>query len=631
MTYQVLSTKLYVPPIQPTLVRRPRLVKALESGYQAGKRLTLVSAPAGFGKTTLIREWLTAAGKEKPFGWLSLDDGDNDPVRFFVYLVAAVQKVRPAIGQSIQAILHSTQIPPLMELVETLINEVSLAEQPFLIVLDDYHLVKKSEVHSILQFLLRHQPESLHLVILTREDPPLPLPLMRVQGAMTEIRQRDLRFTLPEAQSFLVTTMHLALEAEDVARLEERTEGWAAGMQLAALALEEFGSEAERHTFIKAFTGDNRLIFDYLISEVLQRQGEVMRRFLLRTAILERFCAGLCDQVVFEGQEPGGSQPLLEALEKANMFLVPLDNQRRWYRYHHLFSEMLLHSLRRSEPEAIPALHRAAGQWFEANNLIPEAFKHALAAQDWEYTHSLMDRYALPIIFPGYGRLVIEWCRQIPRTYLEKSPDICIHYAWALVLTFREDYMKTVEEMLQAAERALHKAVLPDFAPLGEGGASVPFRDWVTGHICVIRSQILLGQVFKNIDPQELIDLSLKGLELLPEVELTTRSICRINLAHALTMQNQPAEAQQAFEQAMPSMLESGNFLGAVAAAFYMSRLAFYQAGTERGEQVCRHWKTVFAEISGAADRSGRPVTEIPAARGLDIVQGIILLERGRL
>ncbi len=258
MAYRVLSTKLYIPPIQPSLVRRPRLVQVLENGYQAGKRVTLVSAPAGFGKTTLLREWIKTTEPEKPFGWLSLDDGDNDPVRFLIYLISAIQKVYAEVGQSILPSLNSTQVPPLLELVETLINEISLQAQAFLIVLDDYHLIKKVEVHAILQLLLKHQPDALHLVILTREDPPFALPRMRVQGQITEVCERDLRFTLAEAQAFLVTTMGLELSRQDIDQLEERTEGWAAGMQLAALALDDLPTPEERRDFIEAFTGSNR-------------------------------------------------------------------------------------------------------------------------------------------------------------------------------------------------------------------------------------------------------------------------------------------------------------------------------------------------------------------------------------
>ncbi len=495
MPYQVLSTKLYIPPIQSSLVRRPRLVQALETGYLAGKRITLVCAPAGFGKTTIIREWITATKPEKPFGWLSLDDGDNDPVRFLIYLVSAIQKTNPQIGQSILASLNSSQIPPLLDLVEALINEISFEAKPFLIALDDYHLIKKVEVHSILQLLLKRQPDALHLVIITREDPPFSLPRMRVQGQITEIRERDLRFSLSEAQAFLVRTMGLELSAQDIDKLEERTEGWAAGMQLAALALEDFSNEEERRAFIEAFTGSNRMIVDYLISEVLQRQSETTRQFLLWTSILDRFCAELCDQVVFNDDAEGSSQPVLELLEQGNMFLVPLDNQRHWYRYHHLFSEMLFHSLRRSSPDQIPSLHRKASQWFESNGFISEAMKHALASKDWDFVNVLLNRHALPMIFQGYLSLVIEWCREIPKSHLERSPDICIYYAWALVLTFRNDFLDAVEEELQIAARAIEKPDLPTYAEVGQGRARVPYRDWIIGHTCVIRSQILLARL----------------------------------------------------------------------------------------------------------------------------------------
>ena len=626
MSYQVLSTKFYVPPIQSSLVRRSRLVQVLENGYRTGKRVALVCAPAGFGKTTIVREWIKSTGPAKLFGWLSLDNGDNDPIRFLIYLVSAIQRVNAEIGKSILAALNSTQIPPLLDLVETLINEISLESDPFLIVLDDYHLIKKAEVHSLLQFLLQRQPDALHLVIITREDPPFSLPRMRVQRQITEIRERDLRFTLPEAQAFLVQTMGLELSEQEIGKLEERTEGWAAGMQLAALALDEFTNQEERQAFIEAFTGSNRLIVDYLISEVLQRQSETTRQFLLCTSILERFCGGLCDYVVFGDNSADSSQPVLDDLEHGNMFLVPLDSERHWYRYHHLFSEMLFHSLGRSFSNQIPMLHRKASEWFEANGFIPEAMKHALASKDWDHVSVLMKRHALPMIFQGNLNLVIEWCLEIPRAHLEKSPDICIYYAWALVLTFRNDYLDAVEEQLQIAGIAIENPDLPAYAEVGQNRARVPYRDWVIGHTCVIRSQILLARFNTYVEPHELIALSLKGLELLPEVESIFGSLCRINLAHAQLMQNDPVGAQKAFEDALPFMLNAGNFLGAVADLFYQARLAFYTGHRERAEMICQEWKRKFGEIA-----SSTGVSEIPAARGLDIVQSMILLEQNQI
>jgi LuxR family transcriptional regulator, maltose regulon positive regulatory protein len=626
MAYQVLSTKLYIPPVQSSLVRRPRLVQDLENGYQGGRRLTIVSAPAGFGKTTIVREWIKTCEPARPFGWLSLDDGDNDPVRFLIYFVSAVQKVNAQLGQTVLASLNSSQVPPLFDLVETLINEILFEPQPFLIVLDDYHLIKTLEIHSLMQLLLKRQPDALHLVVITREDPPFAIPRMRVQGQVTEIRERDLRFTLPEAQAFLVNTMGLELSEQEIGELEERTEGWAAGMQLAALALDELPDERERQAFIQAFTGSNRLIVDYLISEVLQRQTEMTRRFLLCTSILGRFCAELCDQVVFGEGVEGRSQPLLESLEQGNMFLVPLDNERHWYRYHHLFSEMLFHSLRRSFPEEIPGLHRKASEWFEAQGWIAEAMKHALASRDWDHVNELLNSHALPMIFQGYLNLVIEWCREIPKSQLEKSPNICIYYAWALVLTFRNDYLDAVDEQLQIAGRAQENPALPVMAEVGQGQARVPYRDWIIGNTCVIRSQILLARFNTYVDPQELIALSLKGLELLPEVETTFRSLCRINLAHAELMQNRPEAAQKAFEEALPFMLQAGNYLGSVADLFYQARLAFYMGDPGRAETICQEWKNRLMEMAAAAGTA-----DIPAVRGLDIVQSLILLERNQV
>ncbi len=631
MAYQVLSTKLYNPPLKSGLVRRPGLVQRLENGYRTGKCVTLVSAPAGFGKTTIICEWIAASEPTRPYGWVSLDDGDNDPVRFLIYLVSAIQKVNPEVGRSILTLLQSTQISNPTDVVEALINEISSSSKSFLIVLDDYHQIKNIEVHALVRLIMARQPDLFHIVIITREDPPLPLARMRVQGQVTEIRERDLRFTTSEVQAFLVDVMGMELSLEEVSKLEERTEGWAAGVQLAALALEEYPSGEGRHAFIDDFAGSNHFIVDYLISEVLQRQPETTQQFLLYTSLLDRFSAELCDQVVFGEGSPRSSQSILNSLDVQNMFLVPLDNQRTWYRYHHLFSEMLYHSLRRSSPDLIPELHRKASIWFETHGLIPESVNHALASKDWDYTKSLLNRNAMALLFHGQGYLVTGWCREFPKAFLEKSPEICIYYAWALVLTFREDFLEAVNEKLQIAERAIEEPDLSLSAHTGEGKAQVLLKDWVLGQACVIRSQILLGRFFRSIDPQELISLSLKGLELLPENEKAIRSTCRINLAHAQLMQNHPAEAQKAFEDALPSMLEADNYLGAVTNIFYQARLAFYMGQLDRAEMLCKQWKTTFTDMAGSSTLGDQIPPEIPAIRGLDIVLSLLLAERNQL
>ncbi len=627
LSSQILTTKLFPPPPRRNHVVRPRLVERLNAGIQDGRRVLLVSAAAGFGKTTLVSAWITEEQLRPSVAWVSLDEGDNDPIRFLAYLIAALQQVHTEIGADVLPVLQSPQPAPWTELVVQLINQIAFMGKPVVLVLDDYHLITAPAVHQAAMMLIEHQPNHMHTVIITREDPPLPLPKMRVRGQVTEIRERDLRFTLPEAEAFLVEAMGLTLSSVEVAKLKERTEGWAAGMQLAALALEEYASEPERRAFIDAFTGSDRYIVDYLISEVLERQSEATRQFLLHTSVLERFCGALCDQVVYGGNGISASQSILQSLDQGNMFLVPLDNQREWFRYHHLFAEMLLHTLRRSAPDQIAGLYRRASAWFEAKGLATEAIQYALAYAvadgDWAFAGRLLGRYAMRMLLQGQTSLVIRWCQTLPKPYLERAPEICIYYAWALVLTFRNDFLDAVEEKIQLAERAIDLPELPAQATVGQDGALVPFRDWVVGHICVIRSQILLGRFGAYVDPQELIALSLKGLELLPEAEKGIRSTCKINLAHAQLMQNRPVEAQRAFEEALPFQLEASNYLGGVTNIFYQVRLAYYLGQLDRAEALCREWKEKFAEMAGPARN------EIPAIRGLDIVLSILLLEHG--
>ncbi len=591
--------------------------------------MILVSAAAGFGKTTLASEWITEGHLDGSVAWVSLDEEDNHPTRFLFYLIAALQQVDAQLGENILPVLQSPQLPQFTELIEQLLNQIAASEKKVVLFLDDYHLVTSDGVHQLVQRAIERQPGNMHTVILTREDPPLPLPRMRVRGQVIEVRERDLRFSLPEAQSFLVEAMGLDLSADEVGKLKERTEGWVAGMQLAALALEDYLGKEDRRTFIDAFTGSDRFIIDYLVSEVLNRQSEAIRAFLLNTAILDRFCSDLCDQVVYGKVGDGRSQSMLDSLELGNMFLVPLDNQRQWYRYHHLFAEMLGHSLRRSAPDQVPALYRRAGEWFEARGLTSEAMKYATAygsaTGDWDFSGALLDQYAMRMILQGQGNLVMNWCQPLPKIYLQKAPEICIYFAWALVLTFRTDYLEAVEEKLQWALQAIETSDLPTNAQVGQDGALVPLRDWVTGQVCVIRSQILLGRFHTYIDPQELISLSLTGLDLLPETEKAVRAICKINLAHAQLIQSNAIEAQKAFEEALPFMMEAGNYLGGVTSIFYQVRLAYYLGQLDHAEALCRQWKEKFVAMAGP-NRN-----DIPAIRGLDMVLSILLVERGQV
>lgn len=625
----VLTTKLFPPLPRAALVARPRLLERLNSGLEAGRQLILISAAAGFGKTTLASGWIAASASDYGVAWLSLDEEDNHPNRFLFYLIAALQQVDPALGAALLPLLQSTQPAPWTDLVEQLLNQIAGLERPLLLLLDDYHLLTSREVHQMTQRLIERQPGSMRTVILTREDPPLPLPRMRARGQVVEVRERDLRFTLPEAQAFLIEGMGLALSADEVGRLNQHAEGWAAGMQLAALALEDNHSTEDRHALIEAFTGSDRLITDYLVSEVLDRQSEPVREFLLHTSVLERFCAALCDEVVYGAGAAGSSQALLERLEQAHMFLVPLDNQRRWYRYHHLFAEMLHHSLRRSAPTLLPVLYRRASSWYAAQEQVSEAVKYALAeaaaSGDFLSAAGLVRRSAMRMNLHGQAGRVLDWCQSFPKIFLDCAPDLHIYAAWALVLTFRSDFLEAIDEKLRCAIVALETADLPRHASVAQDGALVVLREWVTGHVCAIRSQILLSALHGAVDPQQLITLSLTALDLLPEVERGIRATCMINLAHAQLMQSNAADAQHALEQAMPAMLQAGNYLGVVTSIFYQARLAYCLGQRERAEGLCQHAQEQFAAMEGV-NRA-----EIPALRGLDIVRAILLIERGQV
>ena len=328
----ILATKLYIPPLRPNVVIRPRLLEQLNEGLH--RKLILISAPAGFGKTTLVSEWVE--GIERLAAWLSLDEGENDPARFLTYLVAALQTIAPNIGEGVLGVLQSPQPPPTETILTALLNDLTTLSDHFVLVLDDYHVIDAKSIDHALTYLVEHLPPQMHLVIATREDPQLPLARLRARGQLTELRATDLRFTPSEAAAFLNQGMGLNLSAEDIARLSSRTEGWIAGLQLAALSLQ---GQKDTAGFIRSFTGSHHFVLDYLVEEVLGQQPESLQTFLLRTSILDRMTGPLCDAVLLD---PSGSgQETLEYLEHANLFLVPLDNERRWYRYHHLFADLL--------------------------------------------------------------------------------------------------------------------------------------------------------------------------------------------------------------------------------------------------------------------------------------------------
>jgi LuxR family maltose regulon positive regulatory protein len=440
MSGDLLQTKLYVPRLRPSLVPRPHLIEKLNKGLH--RKLTLISAPAGFGKTTLVSEWI--AGGERPSAWVSLDERDSDLTRFLAYFVAALQKIFPTFGEQLLGIFESAQLPPTESILTTLLNEI-VALPEALVVLDDYQMVDAPQIDQALTFLLEHLPPQMHLVITTREDPNLPLARWRVRNQLNELRVNDLRFGMAETAEFLRQVMGLNLSENHIATLEARTEGWIAGLQLAALSMQ--GRE-DVSGFIGAFTGDNRYIVDYLVEEVLQHQPESARRFLLQTAILDRLNGPLCRAVT--GQQEGKTQ--LEALERGNFFIISLDDRRYWYRYHHLFAEVLRMHLTIEQPDLVSTLHQRASQWYEQNGLASDAIYHALAAKDFSRAAGLAETTWQNMYESFQSPTWLEWVKGLPEELLCTRPVLCTQIAWGFMNAHEVD---ASESRLRDAERCL--------------------------------------------------------------------------------------------------------------------------------------------------------------------------------
>lgn len=422
---EILTTKLFIPRLRKNLVSRPRLVNRLTEGLD--RKLTLIAAPAGFGKTTLLSEWIPQS--PRCVTWLSLEDGDNDLVKFWAYFIASLQGLKPEIGASILSLLQSPQPPPITSILTALINEITAFKDMFAIVLDDYHVIDSQPVHDALTFLMNHLPKNMHLVVTTRIDPPLPLARIRVHDDLTELRANDLRFTTDESAEFLRRMMGLNVSAEEVAALETRTEGWIAGLQIAALSMQ---GRDDISGFIEAFSGSHRHILGYLADEVINQQSESTLNFLLQTSILERLCGSLCDTVTASV----GCEERLRTLERANLFIIPLDDEGVWYRYHHLFAEVLHNRLKASATkETIGELHKRASTWFEEMGLIDEAIGHALAAPDIERGASLVEHFSMVMMQQSKIFIFRSWLEQLPPEMVRTRPRLILANGWSLVLT----------------------------------------------------------------------------------------------------------------------------------------------------------------------------------------------------
>ncbi len=415
----MLATKFFAPRWRRQQVSRPRLAARIDGDA----KLVLLCAPPGFGKTTLLAEWLS--GKEEPVAWLSLDSTHDDPRTFWAYLVRAMQTARPGLGEAVAAFLDAQTLPPIETLISMLLNEVVALKDELLVVLDDYHVIENAAIHDGMAFLIEQAPETLRIIIASRADPPLHLPRLRARGELIEIRATDLRFSTEEAGAFFGSTMGVRLTPEQLSALEARTEGWIAALQLAALSMQGRDDTA---AFIASFTGNDRYIVDYLVDEVLQRQGGTVREFLLRTSVLDRFNAPLCDAVT--GEDNG--KAILDRLERGNIFVVALDERREWYRYHHLFADVLRLHLEAESPELVPVLHQRASAWYEENGHRPEAIRSALAAKDFSRAACMVELEADTIARHHQPGRLVAWLRLIPDELIRSMPVLSVYYGLAL-------------------------------------------------------------------------------------------------------------------------------------------------------------------------------------------------------
>jgi LuxR family maltose regulon positive regulatory protein len=570
MSTQILMTKLHIPLPRPQLVHRSRLIERINEGLQRRPSVTLISAPAGFGKTTLVSEWVRQT--DLPITWLSLDERDNDPIHFLNYFVTSLQQIVSEIDQVAQDMLQTSPAPPPETLMTILINQIDASpiDVQYIFVLDDYHLIHNPIIHHALTFLLDHLPPQLHLVITTRVDPPLPLARLRARGQLVELRAQDLRFTVDETATFLNQVMGLRLSAEDIAALEARTEGWIAGLQLAALSMQ--GRATERVAdFIAAFSGSHRHVIDYLAEEVMAQQSDDIHDFLCQTSILNQLTPPLCNAVT--GRRD--SEVILTQLEQANLFLILLDDQRNWYRYHHLFADFLRSHLNQDLPDQVPELHRRASEWYEQQGLSTAAIEHALSAKDFKRAAHLIEEAADTTLIRSEVTTLQGWIEALPDDVIRVRPLLCVYHAWALVLN---------GSPLEVAESRLQDALKADTAG-SVTGEMFAFRVWLAA---------LQG------DTRHTLELSGQALELLPEKSLFLRGIVTASLGLVYIWSGDVEAASRAFAEAVRVGQQTGNLIITGLAQCCLALLAMIQGQLHKT-------KTLLEQaLASAVDGQGR-------------------------
>lgn len=610
--FAVIRSKLYLPLGRRELVARPNLFQCLDEGLQC--KLMLISSPAGFGKTTLLAEWIRE--RKVSAGWVSLDEGDNDLYRFLTYVVYALQFAVP-VGVDLQADLFQPMQSQAYEpLLATMINRLDeeldhSAGQKYLLVLDDYHLIDLSAIHDAVGYLLAHLPAGLHLAIVSREDPPLPLALLRARGELFELRAEDLRFSNQEAADFLNRVMGLSLRVELVQALAERTEGWIAGLQMAAISMQ---NREDRSAFIHSFTGSNRFILDYLLEEVLQRQPEAIQTFLMRTSVLGRFCGLLCDHVLsdLKAEPRQHAQWILEFLEKSNLFVIPLDDQREWYRYHRLFADLLRKRLNFLSPESVPGLYRRASEWFESKGDLEEAIEYAFLAGEIIRASGLIEQAAEMIMLHSQFSTLRHWLERLPDDQVTARPKLCTFYAWILFLD---------NQPIQEVEKWL---VMVPFEDELAFAIVLPLKACIAAH----SGFMLQANAYAR-----------QALEKLPEEDHFLRSMAYYILGVSEFFGGNQEVGYLAFEQAGQIGLQAGNILAKVMVLCNLAEIHYKQGQLRKAESLYQEAISICTDPKGSKlPIAGKPLiglgdlmlewNRLPAAEEY-LETGIMLIEKG--
>lgn len=587
----LLRTKLHIPQPDLRVVKRLNLLARMDEGLARGCKLTLLAASVGYGKSTLVSVWL--AETKCPAAWLSLNEEDNDPIRFWTYVIAALQTAQPELGQPAFNLLRKAQSPSIENILPDLINEIASLSTKIILVLDDYHLMESPALHRQLDFFLEHMPSQMHMVIITREDPPLPLPQLRAKGQMVELRAKDLRFTIEESAQFLNRGMGLDLQPEEIAALEQRTEGWVVGLQMAALSLHELDDAA---AFIKAFAGDNRYVADYLISEVLDRQPEQIRDFLLQTAVVDRFTPSLCDALT--GDDSLQSGRIIERIEALGLFVMPLDHVRQWYRYHQLFADLLCYRLRQDNPSRFTELNRTASRWFQQQGLVEEAVKYALAGENHEYAAELIETSGLTIFGRSQLTTLQNWINSLPDKTIQGHPYLSILLVWVGSVTGQRDL---AGKHLALAEKNL---------PL----ANANLRSEIICHIALLRA-------YASRSGGDL-DLSLKhtqeALSQLPENNIFLDCTIYLNLGGNYWLKGNFFALEEPLKHAISFMDIPEVEYPALAAAGFLANAYLQQGKLRQAENVC-------GKIIGHAGHNAHP-----SAAYVFLELGELLYERNK-